>query len=436
MSLLYKTLFEVKLLHEYYLTDGEGNTIFSLSNQQDRLRFLLNAFSGGRDAINKDLGFAFPESRKSGYQGCDIQLIPGYSGFKIMIRVKQQRLADNTLVFEPFSDLPDHIFIRIIKKNEQFNRYTRLKTRNILPATYLFSNERLTGPKVFPFLTNSIAPFSAAAEYEQGELAAFGPGDIREFYIQDALEKWDTINGQAFASPGDLLLLPRRFSYALSTAGISRAEFVLKDASGSTLKTVLVTDTSLRNVLLDFSDQPESFPDPAPGPVADTLYTLEVQGDNGFFQRQPVALSDSFSEATDAGLIHIATKPANADFNLVAADGFLFKRRSPLGIWSPAPVFEIAFKGKSAFWRYINNKGHKILLHPEVEGYLLEEDNFLVSPRPLTVFKNHVVLLRREGSAETKYFPNPTDYLLKRDDRERLFFDILVPESKLFPIAI
>jgi hypothetical protein len=42
MALIYKILFEVKLIHEYFFTDKNGDTIFAQANQSDRINMLLD----------------------------------------------------------------------------------------------------------------------------------------------------------------------------------------------------------------------------------------------------------------------------------------------------------------------------------------------------------------------------------------------------------
>ena len=61
-SLIYKTLFEIKLMHEFYLTEKDGNTIFDLADQKDRINFLLNQYTIDRSSVNKDIEFKFPKN--------------------------------------------------------------------------------------------------------------------------------------------------------------------------------------------------------------------------------------------------------------------------------------------------------------------------------------------------------------------------------------
>ncbi|MBL7699280.1 MAG: hypothetical protein JNK79_14035, partial [Chitinophagaceae bacterium] len=157
MSLIYKTLFEVKLTHEYYHTASDGQTIFSLNNQPDRLSFLESEFEKGRPSILQDLDFRFPKSLEKFYSDQNIKLLPSYSGVKVLTRVRQTTLPDNSLVFEPFTLLPENIFIRIVKKNSAFASYTQSKIKEGLSAGYFFSSDTITSTKTFPFLTSDIS---------------------------------------------------------------------------------------------------------------------------------------------------------------------------------------------------------------------------------------------------------------------------------------
>ena len=66
MPTVYKTLFEIKLLHEYYLTREDGTVVFSESNQVDRLAFLEEEFSKDKPSISDDVSFEFPKKIKIG----------------------------------------------------------------------------------------------------------------------------------------------------------------------------------------------------------------------------------------------------------------------------------------------------------------------------------------------------------------------------------
>ncbi len=67
MAVIYKTLFEVKLMHEFFLTDKNGDPVFALPDQKDRINMLMNEFTSDRKSINADLLFKFPDNLLSVY---------------------------------------------------------------------------------------------------------------------------------------------------------------------------------------------------------------------------------------------------------------------------------------------------------------------------------------------------------------------------------
>ncbi|MBL7697828.1 MAG: hypothetical protein JNK79_06700, partial [Chitinophagaceae bacterium] len=306
------------------------------------------------------------------------------------------------------------------------------KIKEGLAAGYFFSSDTITSAKTFPFLTSDISPFNSAVNYDQGELASFGAGGIREFFPQTPSPGWTDIKGSTFANPNDALLLPQTFTYAMDAQRLPDVVLEIKNPAGNTIKTVSVTNNNYRKVPIDVSNIPD-LSDSKQLVFSAALHSIEISSTTGFFQQRQVLFSDKLFSPDDVGIVHITTNPSNNAFNLLATDGFLFKRRNPLGGWSNAPVFEIPFKGRSAFWKYRNDKGKNIQFNPDLNGYLAAENGFLISSRPLAVSKYHSVL-HKDGSTDTKYLPNPVEYNLKKDSTSRFCFDILVPDSKLFPI--
>lgn len=438
MALIYKTLFEVKLMHEYYLTAEDGQTVFSFNNQGDRIDFLLQMFSAGRPSLNEDLTFEFAEEMKRIYDGFSLKLLMSYSGFKIACRVNQKILPDGTLVYTPFIPLPDdfNLLIRIVKKSPRLASYTLSDVGSPVAFNYLFSNENILSANVFPFLTSNISAFDATHNYTQGEIASYGINDIRQYYKDAGGDQWQSIPGRTYANENDRLLAPLRFYYTFgNTANITNAVFDLKDKDGAVLKTITVNNTDFINKApLDFSDLTGRVLLPDNFDFEDAIFRLEVHGSNGFSKTHRVVFNNTLFSAENWGLIAMKSRVTNPLFNLFANDGYLFKRRLPNGTWNPSPVFEIPVKSRFPFFRFINDKGLELKLIPALSDYLLKEDKILLSKRPRSVAKNYF-LLQKQGSSNTKYVPNPLIYDLKKDAKERLCFDVIVPESELFPIA-
>src|SRR5260221_6583121 len=144
MELMYKTLFEIKLMHEYFLTKEDGSNLFSEPDPQKRLDLLGQAFDN-RAAMDSDIAFDFPEALKSSFQGYGLKILPSYGGCKVLIRVNKIILTDNSVVFEPFFSIPDlmEIFIVFIKKNNLPDIYSNERIARSIPSLYFFSNENI-----------------------------------------------------------------------------------------------------------------------------------------------------------------------------------------------------------------------------------------------------------------------------------------------------
>jgi hypothetical protein len=438
MSLLYKTLFEVKLMHEYFITDINGHTIFDEPIQNKRLQFLLDAYANDADSIDKELQISFSDVFKSMHDSHQLRLIPSYSGFKVMIRVNEKKLPDQSTVYEPFVPLPASLgsCIQVTRKNNLIDRYTNSRISRPLPSIYFFSNENIPGAKSFPFLSNAVAPMKPLYHYEQGEMAAFGADLMRFYKDRNGAEAWNPVTGSAFANEGDRMLLPMQFKYTFEAADkVTQASFVLKDNNGNELKTITASGTApLRNTTLDFSDKAIALSPDGNTTLSDSVYTLQVSGDNGYQFEQPVIFSNQLYDESTWAIILIRLTAKNTQFNLLDADGRLITHRDPNNILTDPPVFELSIPSRFGYWRYINNRGSKLDLPADLTGYLFISDNGLLQTlTPRTLSKRYFLLTNDLGT-ETKYLPNPVNYGLIKDEEDRICFDIKVPESDLFPV--
>lgn len=437
MSLIYKTLFEVKLMHEYYLTDADGKTVFQLANQVDRIDFLLNQFSTDRPAVNVDIDFTFPKEMESKFGNYYLKLLSTYSGFKVAIRVNQQFLSDGTLVYEPFAPLPDdlNVYIQIEKKSGAFDSYTNMGVYNSIPSTYIFSNEDISDAKTFPFITSDISAFDASRPYTQGDVASYGANDIRQYYKDTIGDQWEAIPGSTFANENDRLLLPLRFYYSFPNSNITNAVFVLKDKNDIAVKTISVNSTDfLTKTLLDFSDVTDKISLPESFQYPDVIFTLEVNGSNGYSASHSLIFNDVLYSRDMWGLVIIKNKVTEPAFSLLASDGFLVKRKLNTGDWNEAPIFEIPIKSRFPFFRFINEKGKELKVASSLTDYLFKEGTLLLSKRPRSISGSYFKL-QKQGTTDTAYISNPLNYDLKKDSKNRLCLDVMVPESDLFPIV-
>lgn len=440
MELIYKTLCEIKLEHEYFLTKEDGTNLFSESVQQNRMSVLEQAYEMDRESINRDINYDFPYLLRDSYKKYGLKLLPSYSGCKVLIRVNKKILPDNSLVFEPYFSVPEalNIFILFIKKNNLPHLYSNERIARSVPASYLFSNENIPDAKVFPFLVNSISSFNSGLSYEQGDLAIDNSNKIQEYFYDNSgiLQRSEiTTIVKTFANENDHLLVPSKFYYTVTgNPQVTQLSISLKDKSGNVVKSFSFIQTEpIRKVLLDFSDKAGQLQLSGTLTLPDGIFSIEANGNNGYSDINNIVFGDHLYSVFHWGAAHIKPRVTNTLYNLIANDGWIIQRRDPMGVWTDAPVFEIPVKSRFGNLRYINNNGKELKLNPLFNNFLYKENKMLISQLPVSLCKNYF-LVPENGGGVTKYLPNPKTYEIKMDNFHRIYFDILVPESDMFPV--
>src|SRR6476620_5932731 len=169
---IYRTLFEVNLLHEYFLTRTDGSVIFD-KNPAQRKQFLEEEFAANRSSINDVLSFEFPESMKAVNESAFLLIIPTYSGCRVVAKVIPFKQPGGEVFYKPLSSLAANrnIFIQI-KRKGPFDEFTAGRLYRPYQSIYYFTNNDFLTPRSFPYLTNSVPAFDSGFAYEQGELSA------------------------------------------------------------------------------------------------------------------------------------------------------------------------------------------------------------------------------------------------------------------------
>jgi hypothetical protein len=429
----YKPLCEVKLMHEYFLTRSNGSSPFARSTQAERLSFLEQAFKDDSESLDRDLRFEFPAF--ASYEN-QLKLISSYSGFRILVKTKSSTLADNTVVYKPALPLnPALDILVLIYKNDNFDSYTNTKFEIPFPAVYFISSNNPVGVSSFPYLSSNILPYDSRYKYEQGELVSFGANDTRSYYRGENSDEWLPAPGNYFVNESDRLLAPLRFYYSFfGESGIRRADFVLKNKAGDVIKTISVESTGdMSNAWLDFSAESGTLSIGGSNSLEDMFFTLEVTAGNGFTKTHRLLFNDSFERKGLWGVVHIRPYSSDSDYNLFAADGFLVHRIAPDGTRELPRIFEIPIKSRAAFWRFRNNVNRPIGNNPALNDYLkADTEGRLVSKRPKSITQQDFKMTR-DGTIDPIYLPNPLSYDLNSDAEGRLYFEIVVPDSELFP---
>jgi hypothetical protein len=436
MEINYKILCEVKLLHEFYLTDSDGSTIFDLASQADRINFLRTRFAFNYPSINNHISFEPALAQKVAFENLKLRVISSYSGFKLFVSVKEEILPGNIKAYRPLMTLADTmpIIIRLAKKDTLLESFSNSTVKKPIPARYYFTNRNLGTAQLSPVLSRSLPVRNDLQTYEQGELA-FDTGDnlVKAFFFEkDGTKNWLPVNANGYVNSNDFSLLPVSFQYTFSRIdAVTDATFVLKDSTNATLSTITATSpTPLREVALDYSKVITATLD---GVTTSPLpHTLEVTSTNGYNKTHSIVFSNPGLLQSDTwGLIHLQPRVTDPLYNLLDNDGLLITRKNPDGTIVPAPMFEIRIKSRFSFWRYVHNKSKKLqdnaALHPFVvydaaAGVMETIEMQNASYTPIEFF----------NLGTTQYLPNPDIDHPLRVEQQRMYTDIRVPESDLF----
>lgn len=437
MAFCYKPLFEVKVFHEYYLTDPDGKNVFDFALQQDRIDFLFERFADGRTNINEELVWTVPLSVAKIFKDYRLRLIPSYAGCMVVMEVIPQLLADGTMTYTPRVPLPDNAVLPLLlkKKNHQVDEYTNGRMDRALNSSFYFSNAEFSGAKVFPFLSNTIPVFDPAVAYEQGEFVTHGINLTRAFYRDSADNiQWLTLNGTGYASENDRLLVPLRFYYSFRpTDTVTTADLVLKDSNGDVVAEYHFDEAEpLRKIFISVqADQVSAVPEKPASP--ELVYTLEVSGSNGYTNTLKLVFYNGEERTSGIwAMVHLNVRSTNNNFDLLDGGGLLKTRRKPDGTYNPLhPVFEIGIRSRFTFWRYINDQSKNFLnnLHPD-QLQLLGGKLVTTTPRPLSF----TPVFFKKPDNSPYYLPNPKPHEPTRSEGSKLYSDVYVSKSTdLFP---
>jgi len=437
MNIIYKPLVEILLLHEFYLTESEGNTIFDKTLQADKIDYLINNYNESDIHITDDLSFNPTDLSKSLLRNQHLHISPTYSGFRVSIDVFEQKLQDGTTVYQPKINLPDDLNINILltKNDNYLDRFSNSRLQRNIPAVYYFSNEDVQGAKTVPSLSNAIAAYDASYAYEMGELA-FKDNQVKQFTSDGSANPWIAVTDNGYVNENDRMLVPFQFNFSFDVSdNINQADFTLKDNTGATIKTISASSSTaaLQVVALDFSGLPQLLS------IADVsspaVYTLTVSGSNGYSKQFNILFADAATNLLQSwALVNIKPRVQTAGFNLIADDGYLVTRVSAAGVRTEAPVFEIRIKSRLAYWCYrSNNSSYNLKTSTTTQDFLTNSNGVLKTNKPRTTTYGPT-LFTTDGST-FQNLPNPNYEALLMKDGGQFYKDVLVGQSDMFPVV-
>lgn len=439
---LFKRLFEVRFLHEYYLGDRElGGALFFSKTPGERHTYLKKVIEKGQYNILNDLIFEPTPETSSLLRGHRLKFAHNATGFLLGGEIVQETAGKYKLKNPLETGLRLSFYVRI--KNPLFRSFTALRLRPPdISAFYFFTNaEKQASGVPNVSLAEPALPFETGRTYEPGELALLN-GTLQEAVAVTTTPSpaaWTPVAGEGYVTEHDRQALGKQFRWPWA-ADPQTVQFTLLDETltgdDARIKTIeVVLSDRNKSAALDFS---RKFP--APGqrlgdPIPDGFYTLEAKGTFDTFSKRiylhgelaagnpPVPRPGMVSSPPGLlGLVQIVVTEPGEGAPFVDADGYVRREALPDGALSHT-IYEVRWLNRSTWWRYRSDRDLSLTAIGDAAALLGQQGKDLVSAKPMRFYAGRI------GLSASVNLPNAKPEQLKPEANGRYYSDI--PVSKI-----
>lgn len=384
ITITYNILFEVKILHHYFLNRGE--VIFDSMTDADKANVMLKY-----DA--RDIFEIVPTAE------CTKILNSNNCIFKatstgIIVGLRAESDGQEPPTFKPFTALSDDLIFTFIVKLRDFDlmNYTALPFTGNSGQIFIFQNIVAGGPKKFPALSAFPPVYEAAKEYLPGDMLSDNANNQTKLFT--ALRKttqntstatdWLTEQSAAnlplhYANVNDRYPVVRGiFTYPVKNANTEPAATV-KTATGTTVTPkVTLLPGDFRSVQIDMRELPDGF------------YTVHFESGAPAYS-DDVAFYLLQQRESPFGIIRLHVKSDDTTYNMLDQQGFM-----------RSPAYELRFRNRSTRWRYVGKK--------------FNDASVTDTPLPLTRFGfiENVQVTDKDGHLVDN-LPNPAVSIIKTE---------------------
>lgn len=385
-SIEYKTLFEVKLLHHYYL--NKSDQTFDLMSKQDQ-DMLMNLYN-----ISDFVEIAPSDSTASLLKGIHCIFKITQQGFQVYIQAKEvERTENNKIIKEycPAIDLDNtlNLTFTIRFTYSVFSNYSIVPLSISKGEKYILANVTTDKPKIFPYLSQFASDYVANTAFSANDMLLDDKSNPAQVYIAKTVTKtkppsndWidDTlVSGKPlhYLNENDLLTVYGNiFEYDTGNSGLLNLSITLKNSQNVSMNPPFkLQDADSSVVLVDLSCYSEG------------IYSLQLEDTNaGYSENINFFLLKSAPDKID-GIINISIKSDNSQYNILSDHGAI-----------NSVVFELRFKNRYTQWRFL---GEKFTSAP------------VVGPYPLTKYGLTSVCAPDDSNTNVDDLPNPSVNMIK-----------------------
>ena len=395
--IIYKTLFEIKILHHYFLDNGENRYDLLSTEEKNKIEEYYD--------IRKILEIIPTSDCTQILQSHRCIFKATADGFSIGVKASQDAIQPD--LFNPFIPISQNTVFRFLvrMKDPGFLNYTALPLNAGDGRIFIFKNYSFNTPAKFPSLSAIPPLYVPATTYYPGDMLADHPVNpaklftalVRTTHLTSTASDWLTEEGDAttplsYANINDSQMVVNGIlSYTMKIQD-ARPAALLKNSAGNEVspKTEIIPGDHY-SLQADLRSYPDGF------------YTLHVESPDAAYSDDLTFYLVQNSE-TPFGLIEVKAKSDLAGYDLLDEGHFL------------SPVYELRFRNRRTHWRYT--------------GKYFETPYIVPDPLPLT-FNGHIEIIKPAEPEDTKtiMLPNPSDPVIRpealiKDDETKYYSDI------------
>lgn len=400
VTIAYEILFEVKILHHYFL--NRAQVVFDRIPLAERAALMLSYDC--REFVEIRPTPSCEQMLRS--HRCLFKLTA--SGFVVALRAEEDPDdPQKRLPFVPFDE--DDVFDFTMQATDvNFWNYTALPFTGNSGRMFVFGNRQGTAPLLFPWLTVSPPAFQAGSEYLPGDMLGNKAVDPAKLFIAKVRTKKKTTVASDWLEEKKTEGFPMYYAGGVDRMPVWKDHVnYCPDVSGLAPEMKLVSETGK-----EFTVPFETLPGDRPlfqldlSRFPEGIYTLHAQSASPAWADE-IRFFLHHGREIPFAMIHLAVK-SNVNGYRMTGDNHELR----------SPVYEIRFRNRATHWRYI--------------GKDFDQDSVTSEPLPLTRFGviNDVAVPGKDGTM-VEDLPNPLEMMVKTEaltsaEEEKYYSEIYI----------
>ncbi len=384
ITVIYNMLFEVKILHHYFLNSGMKN--FAIMTGDEQAEMLLS--------YDVREVFSITPTSESRNHLDRHHCLCKQTATGLIVGLKAQLEDQTQKKYRPFISIDNDLIFtfHLHTKNFALLNYTDLPLTGDSGKVYLFSNRKGPAVKEFPSLCTSPDSYSNSLEYLPGDMVVDNEASPATLYTAKLKTTDDPVGSpdwlvekksdgfpMSYANPADRHQLVRQqLLYKVKTADVV-PEVVITTASGNVVEVKsAILPGEFRTIQLDLRGLPEGF------------YSLHAESEDSSYQDDMVFYLLQQKEPPFA-ILELHVKSDTAAYDMLDPQGCML-----------GPSYELRFRNRATYWRYV--------------GKNFNASSVTTNPMPLTRFGfiDNVTVPDKDG-ALVDDLPNPEVAMIKAE---------------------